>query len=334
MTRERHATTIAEVARHADVSPATVSRVMNGRFFGDPAVAERVRASAVALAYMPNHTARSLALGQTQAVAFVVPDLSNPAFQAVLTGLSKTAGKEGYRVLVADSAESPSDEPLLATEIRRRCDAIVLCAPRMPHDELVALSESLRPLVLINRAVPEIDTPTLSIDYRSGIRDLAQHVYDLGHRHLVYLEGPPQSASNAHRLRGLDDFAAAVPGVRVDRVRAGVTSDDGFAARTAVRDTGATAALAFNDLVAVGLLNGLIDLGVRVPDDVSVTGFDDIPFARFTAPSLTTASVGHAELGVEAWARMSALLAGDVPGDNVVYAPRVEVRASTGPAIR
>lgn len=334
MTRERHATTISEVARHADVSPATVSRVMNGRFFGDPAVAERVRASAQALAYMPNHTARSLALGQTQAVAFVVPDLSNPAFQAVLTGLSKTAGKEGYRVLVADSAESPSDEPSLATEIRRRCDAIVLCAPRMSETELVALSDSLRPLVVINRTIPEIDAPSLAIDYRSGINDLATHLYALGHRHLVYLEGPPHSASNAHRLRGLEDFSRTSAGVRIDRVPGGVTSDDGFAARHAVRDSGATAALAFNDLVAVGLLNGLIELGVRVPDEVSVTGFDDIPFSRFTTPALTTASVGHAELGVEAWRRMSALLGGRVPGEDVVYAPRVEARGSTGPANR
>lgn len=327
-------TTIAEVARHAGVSPATVSRVMNGRFYGDPTVAERVRSSALALSYQPNHAARSLALGQTQAVAFVVPDLANPAFQAVLTGLSKTAGKEGYRVLVADSAESPSDEPSLAAEIRRRCDAIVLCAPRMDEEQLIALSDSLRPLVLINRAIDKIDAPSLAIDYRSGIRDLAQHLHDLGHRHLVYVEGPPHSASNAHRLHGLDDFAAAAPGVRIDRVPAGVTSDDGFAARTAVRDTGATAALAFNDLVALGLMNGLMELGVRVPEEISVTGFDDIPFARFTAPALTTASVGHSALGVEAWARMSALLAGDEPGENVVYAPQVEVRASTGPAIR
>ena len=108
MARRTRAATISEVALHAGVSPATVSRVMNGRFLGDPAIAERVRDSARELDYSPNHLARSLALGQTKAIAFVVPDLANPAFQALLSSLSKTAAKDGYRVLVGDSAESPT----------------------------------------------------------------------------------------------------------------------------------------------------------------------------------------------------------------------------------
>src|SRR5690606_3772692 len=130
-------------------SPATVSRVMNGRFGGEPEVAERVRDAARELEYAPSPLARSLALGRTHAIAFVVPDLANPAFQSVLAGLSKTAAFDGYRVLVADSGETPSEEGPLSLEIRRRTDAIVLCAPRMPEDELVALAEQLHPLVLI-----------------------------------------------------------------------------------------------------------------------------------------------------------------------------------------
>src|SRR5690554_3635831 len=190
MAVRQRRTTIAEVAAHAGVSPATVSRVMNGRFVGEEAVAERVRASAVALDYSPSPLARSLALGETRTIAFVVPDLANPAFQAVLSSLSKTAAKDGYRVLVADSAESPSEEALLAVEIRRRCDSIVLCAPRMPEDELVALAKTLQPLVLINRAIPRITAPSLSIDYQAGIQNLAAHLYSLGHRRFAYVEGP------------------------------------------------------------------------------------------------------------------------------------------------
>lgn len=329
MTRRTRATTIAEVAKHAGVSPATVSRVMNGRFLGEPAIADRVRASAEELAYAPNHLARSLALGQTSAIAFVVPDLANPAFQAMLSSLSKAAGRDGYRVLVADSAESPGDEPLLVSEVRRRCDAIVLCAPRMPADELVALAGSLRPLVLINRADARADAPSLSIDYQSGVRGLARHLYDLGHRHLLFLEGPAGSVSNAHRIRGLAEFEREAPDVRIDRLAGGATSEDGLAAAGPVRDSGATAVLAFNDLVAIGLLDGLAALGLRVPDDVSVTGFDDIPFARYTNPPLTTASVPHAELGAQAWRRMTALIGGETPEHDVVFHPRLEVRRST-----
>lgn len=302
---------------------------MNQRFFGDATIAERVLSVATELAYSPSHLARSLALGQTSAIAFVVPDLANPAFQAMLSSLSKAAAKDGYRVLVADSAESPRDEPALVSEIRHRCDAVVLCAPRMSDAELVAMADSLSPLVLINRTNPKLGAPSLSVDYRSGIQDLAQHLWDLGHRHLVFVEGPAESVSNRHRLEGLAEFARRMPGVRIDRMSGGATSEDGLAAAGPVRDSGATAALAFNDLVAIGLLNGLIQLGVRVPEDMSVTGFDDIPFARFSAPTLTTVSVPNEDLGAEAWHRMHSLITGETPGANIEFHPRLEVRRST-----
>ncbi|GAA4343892.1 LacI family DNA-binding transcriptional regulator [Microbacterium rhizosphaerae] len=330
MTRSSGAATITQVAKHAGVSPATVSRVMNGRFAGEPEVAERVRQSAAELAYSPSHLARSLALGQTHAIAFVVPDLANPAFQAMLSSLSKAAAKDGYRVLVADSAESPQDEPLLVAEVRGRCDAIVLCAPRMTDAELVHLGAGLKPLVLINRANSRLDAPSLSIDYQSGIRNLVRHLYDLGHRHLVYLDGPPESASNRDRLAGLDEMQRLHPDLVVDRIPAGASIESGTAAARAVTASSATAVVAYNDLVAIGAMNGLLELGVRVPEDISVTGFDDIPFARYTTPPLTTVSVPHEELGGQAWLRMRALLAGEVPGHDVVFQPRVEQRRSTG----
>jgi LacI family transcriptional regulator len=329
MARRSGTTTIAEVASRAGVSPATVSRVMNGRFLGDASIAERVLAVAAELAYSPSHLARSLALGTTSAIAFVVPDLSNPTFQAMLSSLSKAAAKDSYRVLVADSAESPSDEPLLVNEIRRRCDAVVLCAPRMSDSDLIAIAGSLRPLVLINRTNSRIDAPSLSIDYRSGVQDLAQHLYDLGHRRMVFLSGPSGSVSNVQRIEGLDDFERTHTDAHIERVACGATSEEGHAFAATVRDSGATAALAFNDLVAIGLLNGLIALGVQVPTEISVTGFDDIPFAQYTAPSLTTVSVPHAELGAQAWQRMRALIAGEQPGHNIVFHPRLEGRAST-----
>jgi LacI family transcriptional regulator len=329
VARSSGAATIAEVAKRAGVSPATVSRVMNGKFGGEPVIAERVRRAAEDLSYSASHLARSLALGRTRAVAFVVPDLANPAFQAMLSSLSKAAAKDGYRVLVADSAESPDDEPLLVAEVRGRCDAIVLCAPRMSDAELVQLGGGLRPLVLINRPDSRLEAPSLSIDYQSGIRNLVRHLYDLGHRHLVYLDGPPESVSNRDRQAGLAEMQRIHGDLVVDRVPAGASSESGAAAAAAVQASSATAAVAYNDLVAIGLMNGLLERGVRVPEDISVTGFDDIPFARYTTPSLTTASVPHEELGVQAWQRMRALLADETPGHDVVFQPRLEQRAST-----
>lgn len=332
MARTPGVATIAEVARQAGVSPATVSRVMNGRFAGEPEVAERVRQVAVALSYSPNHLARALALGETKAIALVVPDLANPAFLQVLSGLSRAATRDGYRVLVADSAESPSEEPLLAAETRRRCDAIVLCAPRMPDERLAELADTLYPLVLINRPQGFLRAPSLSIDYRRGIENLARHLYGLGHRRLAYVQGPAQSVSNAYRLQGLADVEADLPDVRVKRLPGGVDTEAGLAAAAPVRDSGVTAVLAFNDLVAVGLIHGLGALGLRVPQDVSVTGFDDIPYARYLTPALTTVSVPYEQLGAEAWQRMHALVRGEAPAHDVVFAPRLALRGSTAPA--
>src|SRR5690554_1240289 len=269
MAVRQRRTTIAEVAAHAGVSPATVSRVMNGRFVGEEAVAERVRASAVALDYSPSPLARSLALGTTRTVAFVVPDLANPAFQDILSALSKSAARSGYRVLVADSVESPSDELAIATEIRRRCDAIVLCAPRMPDAALAAAIDGLAPIVLINRPGTSADAPMLSIDYLTGIHQLAEHLYSLGHRRLAYVAGPTTSASDRFRRRGLAAFATEHPDVELVTLPGGVNIDDGQAAAERVRDSGVTAALAFNDLVAIGLVHRLEALGVSVPGDVS-----------------------------------------------------------------
>lgn len=331
VTRRPGATTIAEVAERAGVSASTVSRVMNGRFGGDPAVAERVRQAAAELRYSPNHLARSFALGQTSAIGFLVPDLANPSIQAVLAALSKAAAGDGYRVLVADSAEAVDDEPLLAAEIRRRSDALVLCAPRMSDAELVRVAETLAPVVLVNRSNPGAAAPTVTVDSRAGFAALARHLCALGHRRLAYVTGPPGVATR-NRVNGINDVVAEVDGVTVVRIEGGASSEDGVAAVEEVIASGATGVLAFNDLVAIGLVHGLTERGVRVPDDVSVTGFDDIPFSRYMSPALTTESVPHRKLGEMAWARMHALLRGTEPDHDVVFQPRLEVRRSTAPA--
>lgn len=328
MARRNAGTTIAEVATAAGVSPATVSRVMNDRFVGEPAIADRVRRVALELDYRPSPLARSLALGRTRTVAFVVPDLSNPAFQEVLSALSKAAARDGYRVLIADSAEHSDDEAQIALDIRHRCDSIVLCAPRMPEERLAAIAPQLAPLVLINRSSDAVDAPSVAVDYAEGIHSLAEHAYAQGHRRFAYLEGPASSMSNSRRLEGLARFTGAHQDVQLERVPAGVSAEDGRRASFAVRDSGATMALAFNDLVAIGLLDGLTELGVAVPQSVSIAGFDDILLARFMSPALTTAAVPHATLGEEAWQRLHALTQGAEPAADLVVTPQLRLRES------
>ena len=323
--------TIADVAARAGVSLATVSRVMNGNPSVDEAMAEKVRAAAAELNYSASPLARSLVLGKTNTIAVVVPDLENPSFHGVLRGLSRAAARDGYHILIADSAESVAEEKILAVETRRRCDGLVLCAPRMAEADLQPLLEELKPVVLVNRDAGSVGTPVVAADHRKGLEDLLDLLYGYGHRSLVYLAGAPQSAANAYRIAAVHDFLDDHPDVAIQIRPCGVSFADGYEAAERVLDSGATAAMAFNDLVAMGLMNAFSERGVSVPGHISVVGFDDIPFARYLTPPLTTASVPAMELGEQAWHRMWDLLNGRAPGHAIFFQPRIERRGSTGP---
>lgn len=322
--------TISRVAEAAGVSRATVSRVMNGSASVRPELIERVHTAVADLGYEPSAVAQSLARGRTSIVAIVVPDLGNPMFQAVLGGLTSAASDDDYRVLVADSREIVDEESLLAVGARRRCDGIVLCAPRLPAADLNALVPRLAPTVLVNRQIEDLPVPMVSVDQAAGIRKLADHLAGLGHRRIVYLSGPPTSAANRERWDALRVNAQGR--FELVELACGAKFEHGHAAARSVVADSATAVVAYNDLVAFGALSGLHELGVNVPGDLSLAGFDDIPFARYTSPPLTTMSLPQEELGRMAWERLAALMHRQSPGADVCFTPRLEVRASTGPA--
>lgn len=322
--------TIADVATAAGVSRATVSRVMNGLATVDRSIADRVMASVRALGYRPSGTARSLSLGVTSTVAFIVPDLGNPLFQSILRGFNAAASADGYRTLVADSGENPGGEPAVVRDARDRCDAVVLCAPRMSADDLGGLVSEVWPAAVINRPVDGDRVPTARIDYRAGIVELAEHLVSLGHRSIAYLEGPEGSESNRSRVEGLAEVESAHPEIAVTRIPCGSGLDDGYQSWAAVERSGATAVLAFNDLVALGLLGRLAEAGVRVPDRISVAGFDDVPYARFATPALTTMAADPAEAGAQAWRQLRAVMRGERSRLATVYRPQLIVRQSTG----
>lgn len=334
---------ISDVAAKAGVSLATVSRVMNGNLSVDPSIARRVQAAAAELKYQPNPTGRNLARGKTDTIGVVVPDLGNPTFQSVLRGVSRAAAQDGYRVLIADSSEVSSEEAILAGEARRRCDGVVLCAPRMSAAELEELAPTLFPMVLVNRVTSDPLTPSVMVDYGSGIQELAKHLVELGHRKIAYVAGPANSASNALRLNGLKIFTASHPEVQLITLNNGTTFEDGYASADSVVASGATAVMAFNDLTAMGLLSNLNERGIDVPGDISVTGFDDIPFARYTTPALTTAAVPIMDVGEQAWAQMRQLFSADQAAadaanetvqealnEAMTFSPELVVRGSTG----
>jgi LacI family transcriptional regulator len=186
--------------------------------------------------------------------------------------------------------------------------------------------------VLINRKLPDSTVPSLWVDHAAGITDLVAHLLSLGHRKIVYLAGPEVAMSNRERVTALQRLSDHGKQFELIEIPCGAMFDNGHAAAGHLVSTGATAVVAYNDMVAFGALSGLHELGVSVPDQISITGFDDIPFARFTTPPLTTVAVPTSTLGRQAWERLRDLLQGQSTTQETDFRPRLLVRGSTGRA--
>lgn len=305
------------------MSVATVSRVLSGSRPSDDDIAARVREAAVELDFRPNPSAQGLRR-PVSAVGAVVPDLGNPYFAEVLKGISAAAEVAGQRMLVADAGENPAEEVRLAQELARWSAGIVLCSPRMPARDLTRVCARMdRPLVTVNRMVR--GRPAVTNDFTAGIHDICDHLRGLGHRHVAYLGGPSLSWSDAQRRRALR--AEARRGLGVDFLACGSGIPDGHAATDAALATRATAVVAFSDYVALGVLMRAGELGLRVPDDLSITGFDDIPVSRVAGPGLTTVAASTSDLGRCA----HELLSSADSERRVRLRPALVVRGSTGP---
>ena len=331
MARSSGGPTITQVAEAAGVSRATVSRVLNGRTTVDPSIGARVREAADRLQYRPNLTARYLSTGRTMTVSLVIPDLGNPMFQSILRSLTRAAEADGYGVLVAE-APTPEHEARIARDARRQCDAVVLVSPRMNELELEALVPEISPVVVVNRSLDDPRIACVGIDYASGMSQLVRHLESLGHRDLLYVSGPPRSAAHQERLLALNALADASPSLTFRTILGGATMADGHGVAEQVLATGATGVMAFNDLVAFGLLARLNQFGVDVPGDLSVTGFDGIDLARFTVPSLTTVDQEELNTGGVAWSLLHRQLAPESapePVENALLSPRLLVGDSS-----
>jgi DNA-binding LacI/PurR family transcriptional regulator len=282
------AITIHDVARRARVSVATVSRALTQPQLVREATRDRVLKAAKALAYHPNRAARSLITGQTGNLGIVVPDLDNPFYPSVVRGVQARAQQAGYALLLGDSGEDPAAEQNLVHTMAKQVDGVILCAPFSSDAQIGELAR-LSALVLINRQLP--DVPAVLMDAAHGMRQVVDHLAALGHRRLAYLGGPRKAWSNHERSRGLR-AAARVHAVELleygplePKFAGGILGTD------LALSSGASAIVAFNDLMALGVLSRLAALGIRVPDDLAVVGCDDILYAAMCAPPLTTVAM-------------------------------------------
>ncbi len=321
--------TITDVAREARVSIATVSRVMGDRASVSAELTERVRAVAERLGYRPNLLARGLATGETGMVGVLVPQLRSPYFHEVIKAIGVGAGQEGYRMLVLESDDRAGAEAELAASLYAHVDGVVLCSPRMAEDDLALLAVGRPRLLCLNRLPAGPSPAAIAHDIHGSMLQICHLVHGLGHRRVAFLAGDPQSWATGQRWRAVQEAAAF--GLDPARVAAGTALHNGYAAVDAALAYEPTALLATSDPTALGALARLRELDLRVPEDISVTGFGDIPYARYANPPLTTVRVQRFDLGARAWAMMRSLMAGEPAVAAPLLPGELVVRATSGP---
>ncbi|KAB2349635.1 LacI family DNA-binding transcriptional regulator [Actinomadura rudentiformis] len=325
--------TIRAVAALAGVSPSTVSRTLNNPELVNAETRRRVLECAERLGYQPNRAAQSLVLGRTMSVGLIVPDIANPFFAPFIKGVEAYFRQTGYAVFLADTDEDGATEVRLAEAMVERADGLILCSPRMSGMRVRSIAAKL-PVVLAHRLSRTV--PSISMDVQPGIEQAVTHIHALGHRRCAYLSGPRDSWSNRQRRKALHDRCAerGIELVVLGPYEPRFTG--GYRAADEVLAADVTAVFAYNDLVALGVRSRLEGRGVRVPGEISVVGFDDIPMASMTSPPLTTVAVPVPAVARGAAAMLLARLVGGAPGappppPAPELATRLVIRSTTGP---
>jgi LacI family transcriptional regulator len=322
------APTLKMVAAAAGVATSTVSRAYSHPHLLRPETVARVRAAADELGYVPDYSARALSTGRLATIAVVVPDIANPFFPPLIRAVQSRANEFGISTLLADTDEEPGKEGALLTAMQQRTDGVILASSRLAEGTIRARA-ALHPLVLVNRDVDGVSR--VLIDTAPGVREAVDHLTDLGHRRIAYLAGPGSSWSNAERRSAFLERSAAREIDAVVLAERRPEHEEGVTAADDVVRSGATAVVAFDDVLAQGLMAGLAQRGIPVPGDVSVVGCDDILAVR-TTPPLSTIHGPSAEAGRSAVDLLLGLIDGSVSERAAVSLPaRFIRRATAGP---
>jgi LacI family transcriptional regulator len=314
------AATLTDVAKRAGVSIATASRAFGEPDRLAPATRERVLEAASDLGYATPQTATA-----TRTFGVVVPDVANPVYATLLKAIQGQAWHGHHRIVLFDADEDLRRERDAIVQARK-LDGMVLCSPRLPDAEVLELV-GIAPYVVVNRQID--GAPCVLMDTEHGPSQAIEHLAALGHEHVAYAAGPRGSWADVRRF---DTIARACErhGIRLTRLSHHAASiQGGRAAAAPAAASGATAVVAYNDLVAIGLEAGMLELGKRCPKDVSIVGIDDIDLAGAVTPGLTTVRMPIARSGALAVDLLLQAMAGAVLDDVATLGSQLIVRAST-----
>ncbi|MFL5962005.1 MAG: LacI family DNA-binding transcriptional regulator [Gaiellaceae bacterium] len=326
--------TIYDVARLAGVSTATVSRALNGTAQIAPATRAVIDAAVEKLGYRPNPIARSLVTKSTQTIALLLPDIANPFYAELVGGIQRRAHATGHTMLLCTTEGDPEREEEYLTLLHaKQVDGVLVDGLVVAPDRIAHFVREGLPIVCLDRDVDSTSVPLVQVDNQVGARMATEHLLSLNHRRVAHIAGASDLGISDERIVGYRDAHDAA-GLEPDPALLAVGSFSGEggyeAVRTLLGRTAFTAVFAANDLSAIGAINALVESGRRVPEDVSVVGFDDIGLARFTTPPLTTIAQPALEIAERAMQLLLELAAGrEVPQVRHLLEPKLVVRRST-----
>lgn len=318
--------TIYSIAQELGVHPSTVSRAFSRPELVNADLRQRVLDTAERRGFQPNRTARRLATGSTGAIGLLVPDITNPFFPPLIRELQAAA--EEATVILVDAEGDSTAEPALIARLRAQVDGILLASP-LASDDTLRAAIGTTPTVVLNREIDGV--PSVSCDVGSALHDAADHVRQLGHRRIALLGGTVGSWAAEQRRGAIRSWARNADVILDELGPFDASYAGGRAAAEAMLATDATAAFAFDDLTACGVVAGLADVGCRVPEDRSVIGCDDVLLASVLTPTLSTVSTPNDRLAKAAVRTLNDAIAGDSPASIRLEGTFI-ARRSTGPA--
>lgn len=325
--------TIADVAREASVSTMTVSRVINHKGEISQVTQERVQHAINKLDYRPNKLARSLTTRRTMTLGLLVPDITNPFFPEIVRGAEDTAEEQGYTLMLCNTGEDQAREAKTLRLLEdKQVDGVVLCSTRLPDDQLLPLIKRYPAAVLVNRSLRLTDFGVVQVDDAYGAMRAVHHLLSAGRRMIACLVGPLSSHSARKRIKGYT-LALEATGRVADPalMRSCAPNEQGGYQGTKflLEDHPEIDALVcYNDLMAIGALQVCSELGVHVPDDLSIVGCDDIRLASLVTPTLTSLRVSKYDIGANAVRMLLNKIEGRTIEKEMVLKPELIVRAS------
>jgi DNA-binding LacI/PurR family transcriptional regulator len=329
---------IRTVAQRAGVSIATVSRVMNKVSSVDVRLAARVVKAAKELNYTPNTQARALVSGRSRLIGLIVSEITNPFFPELIQAFEAAAVERGYEILIGSTNYSSERmTQCVRRMVERKVEGVAVMTFGMDEDLLQELAGRGIPVVSVGSTRKLESATSIEIDYRKGIREAVQHLAVMGHRDISFITGPPHlHAANLRQAAYVASMAEI--GIKVpasSMIEGDHTMEGGFAAALQLFDRAhlPTAVLCSNDMTAIGVLHAVSTRGLRVPDDISIIGFDDIHMAQFTVPPLTSVRMAGTDLAIAACNALPLTPCSNprtIPKEHLLVPTKLTVRQTSG----